>query len=96
METGSIGFLAGTIFCILGFLLGRLSNVNNNQRELNDDSDINIYIPVRCRGRSSNNRYNKKVEVEEMIFLLDSLNCFCSCHEKYIMNAIKDKITGDE
>lgn len=96
MEMASLGFLIGTICCLLGVMIGRITNDRDDKRESDDDSDINIYIPVRYRSRSSNNRYNRKVEIEEMIFLLDSLTCFCSCYEKHIMNAIKDKIIGDK
>lgn len=66
--------------------------------QLNDDSDIRIYIPCRDRNRCGNNGSNKRMETEEVINGLQIIRMAASRQEKEYIDyacecvAIREKI----
>lgn len=82
MEMASIGFLGGTIFCLLGVLVGRLSGDRDNQGQSNDVSGIRSNVSDRNRSRSGNIGCFEQMDPEEVICGLETIDMSLSGKEK--------------
>jgi hypothetical protein len=77
----------------IGACFGRNDN-RDNQRQLNDDSDVRTYIPVRDRNRCGNKRIHE-FSTEEMMFVLNDVKWLTHGWERDIMDAVIEKIEKD-
>ena len=67
-EWVSIGFMLGTLVCIIFFSAGVIIG---DKREHSDDSDVRIYVPNGNRDRSRNNRPD--ISDEELAAMLRAI-----------------------
>lgn len=95
MDVGSIAICitigALIVFASIGIgvCFGR-----NNQGQLNDDSDVRTYVPIRDRDRCRDKRVYKYSD-EEMIFVLHNLKRLTHGWERDIVDAmIEEKERG--
>lgn len=58
--------------------------------QLDDDSDVRTYIPVRYRDRGRNNR--RDIPLDEKIMVLDNVKRLTRGYEREVMDAIEDMI----
>lgn len=70
----------------IGVTLGRCNN-----GELNDDSDVRIYVPDRHRNRGSDHGQLKQMDSEEVTAVLYLLRIGASDREKQIIDYLIDK-----
>lgn len=90
MEWGCMGFLLGAITAIIfvgiGVCFGR-----SDKRELDNDSDVRVYIPDRDRNRSGNNGQLKQMDPKEVMTVLYLLRIGASNKEKHVIDYLIDK-----
>lgn len=72
----------------IGVCFGR-----NNQGQLNDDSDVRTYVPIRDRSGSRDKRVYKYSD-EEMIFVLHNLKRLTHGWERDIVDAMIEEKEG--
>lgn len=70
----------------IGVQLGR-----SDKGQLNDDSDIRIYIPDRDRNRSGNNGQPQQMDPEEVTAVLYLFRIGASSREKQVIDYLIDK-----
>jgi hypothetical protein len=70
----------------IGVQIGRCDS-----RQLNDDSDIHIYIPNRDRGRSSDHGQLEQMDPEEVTAVLYLFRIGASSREKQVIDYLIDK-----
>ena len=65
-----------------------------DKEQLNRDSDIRIYIPVRHRDRSGNKNINPPT-YEEKMMVLNTLRVGSSAFEQRIIDSIQEDLTNE-
>ena len=70
----------------IGVQLGR-----SDSRQLNDDSDIRIYIPNRHRDRSSDHGHTERIDPEEVTNILYLFRIGATSREKQVIDYLIDK-----
>jgi len=55
----------GVPLTVISFLISRyMDDEGRDTEQLNNDNDMRVYVPSRCRDRRSNNRRIKQVDAE--------------------------------
>ena len=86
MELISIGFLAGAIFAVIvcgaGIIYGR-----HDKGQYDIDTDVRVYVPMRCRRGGGNNRHDKPLEIDDITNVLQNLALSCTGYERKCIDA---------
>ena len=95
MDVGSIvicitiGALICLVFTGIGVSYGRCDN-RDNQRQLNDDSDVRTYVYRRYRNRGGNNR--RDISLDEKIMVLRNIRRLTHGYERDVMDSIEEDL----
>lgn len=82
----TLSLIMAVLLVGIGVTLGRCNN-----GELNDDSDIRIYVPDRHRNRGSDHGQLEQMDPEEVTAVLYLLRIGASDREKQIIDYLIDK-----
>lgn len=70
----------------IGVQLGR-----SDKEQLNDDSDVRIYVPDRHRNRGSDNGHTEQMDPEEITAILYLLRIGATSREKQVIDYLINK-----
>lgn len=95
MEMMGIGFILGVLTAIIFVGIGVCFDgigKRDPEGELDGDSDIRVYVPVRFRDRSRDNGVVKRLDNEEVIHVLSYYRMGATQHERQAFDQLIDDL----
>lgn len=82
----TLSLIMAVLLVGIGVQLGR-----SDKGQLNDDSDIRIYVPDRSRNRISDHGHTQQMDPEEVTAVLYLLRIGATAREKQVIDYLIDK-----